>query len=611
MNGLDNWVASCLALLAVWIVVSGLDDLALDLVCVFEWVRARVGSGDRRPWPSREQLAGAPEKRVAVFVPLWREDRVIGKMLEHNLAAINYGNYEVFLGAYPNDRPTLEAAAEARRRFPRVRLVVCPHDGPTSKADCLNWIFQGMLLEEEQWGIRYDLVVLHDAEDVVHPESLRWMNWLADRYDMVQIPVLPLATPLGKLTHGVYCDEFAEFQSKDLPARQVLGGFLPCCGVGVGYTRRALERLAGEASNCLFDPGCLTEDYDVGLRLHRLGCPQVCLPVRFLNGRPLATRELFPDCIHSALRQRTRWVIGIALQCWQKHGWREGYWFWRDRKGLVGNPLSLLVNLLTLYGVVTWLETGIRGAPWGLAEAVADLSMGWLFQATLLLLLWRTGVRALCVGRVYGWRFALGVPLRMIWAVWVNGLATLSALGQYLEASLERRPLVWVKTEHRYPSRTALVRHKRLLGEILVGSGYLEEEQLEKALSSQPTGRLLGDHLVRLGLLSQEMVYEALSLQQNLPFERLEPAHIQRPAWRALAPALARRWRVVPFRLERGQLFVASPDLPTEEGERELRAACGLELRFHLITPANLEELRRQRRQASPSSPGRGSVPVQ
>ena len=31
------------------------------------------------------------------------------------------------------------------------------------------------------------------------------------------------------------------FQMKDLRARQVLGGFIPSCGVGTGFKREALE----------------------------------------------------------------------------------------------------------------------------------------------------------------------------------------------------------------------------------------------------------------------------------------------------------------------------------------------------------------------------------
>jgi len=597
MGFIDSWVAACLMPLAVWVLASGLDDLVLDVAWLWGWLRGRLRRAGHAAWPDRAALEGAPEKRMALFVPLWREDGVIGRMLEHNLAAIDYSSYDVFIGAYPNDRATLEAVQEAERRFERVHLVVCPNDGPTSKADCLNWIYQGMLLFEEEQRTRFEVILLHDAEDLVHPESLRWVNYLADTHDMIQIPVLPLPSPWWRFTHGVYCDEFAEFQSRDMPVRRMLGGFMPSSGVGTGYSRRALERLAAAASGCIFAPDCLTEDYEVGLRLRNLGCRQVFVPIRFLNGNPLATRELFPETFESALRQRTRWVIGIALQAWQKHGWGRGflehYWFWRDRKGLVGNPVGLLLNLLFLYGLLTWLRSGLWATPWGLAEGVASLSMNWVLDVTLLLMLWRLGVRAGCATRVYGWRFALGAPLRVVWATWLNGLATVSALARYLEARLDRQSLVWLKTAHRYPSRAALMNHKRRLGEILVGCGRLREQELETALSSKPPELRLGEHLVTTGRLSAEDVYEALGRQQNLPFERLDPAGVRGWAPAALPASVARRCRVVAFTIEPGRLYVAGPELPSEDVERELRLATGLEIRYHLITPANLEALSR------------------
>ena len=175
----------------------------------------------------------------------------------------------------------MDEVREAEARFPNVHLAVVPHNGPTSKADCLNWIFQSMLAYEEAYGVRFDVVVTHDAEDVIHPSSLRWINHYAADYDMVQVPVLPLSTPLRDFTHGVYCDEFAEFQTKDVPARRVLGGFLPSNGVGTGYTRRALDRMAASARIRSSIPTCLTEDYDCGFRLHRMGFRQIFVPIRF------------------------------------------------------------------------------------------------------------------------------------------------------------------------------------------------------------------------------------------------------------------------------------------------------------------------------------------
>src|ERR1035438_10686995 len=130
-----------------------------------------------------------------------------------------------------------------------------PHSGPTSKGDCLNAIFDCLLEYEAANGVRFEVIVIHDAEDVVAPESLRIVNWFSRDYQMVQIPVLPLPTGLAEMTHGVYCDEFAEYQLKDIPARQRLGGFLPSNGVGTGLDRnaRSEERRGGKEcrSPCL------------------------------------------------------------------------------------------------------------------------------------------------------------------------------------------------------------------------------------------------------------------------------------------------------------------------------------------------------------------------
>jgi len=202
---IDSAVVACLLPLAIAAVVSGLDDLILDVSMVWDWLR-------RRPSAARPSLY--PEKRIAMFVPLWQEHAVIARMLQHNLAAIRYHSYDIFVGCYPNDSQTLEAVREAEARIHNIHLAIVPHDGPTSKADCLNWIYQGMLAHEEACGVRFDLVVTHDAEDVIHPDSLCWINYFAREYDMVQVPVLPLPTPGYRLTHGVYCDEFAEFQTK-------------------------------------------------------------------------------------------------------------------------------------------------------------------------------------------------------------------------------------------------------------------------------------------------------------------------------------------------------------------------------------------------------------
>ena len=203
--------------------------------------------------------------------------------------------------------------------FPNVHLSVCPHDGPTSKADCLNWIYQRMLLHEEQTGVRFDMVLTHDAEDLMDPDALRWINYYAQWNDFVQIPVLALPTPLRELSHGVYCDEFAEYQFKDMVARQTLGGFIPSNGVGTGFSRRALELLAANHSNRIFEP-VLPHG---GLRERLPGPPPGAAAEVHPHALPPRPRHrharVLPAAFRQAVRQRSRWVTGITLQSWEFH----------------------------------------------------------------------------------------------------------------------------------------------------------------------------------------------------------------------------------------------------------------------------------------------------
>jgi hypothetical protein len=43
-------------------------------------------------------------------------------------------------------------------------------------------------------------------------------------------------------------------------------------------------------------------------------------------------------------------MTGIALQSWRRFGWQyrpgQAYWLWRDRKGLLNHPVSVLANLV-------------------------------------------------------------------------------------------------------------------------------------------------------------------------------------------------------------------------------------------------------------------------
>ncbi len=442
--------------LAFYFLISGLDDLSVDLRVVWGKLVRRWG---RRPrlesLPDAAGLQSLPQKRIAVMVPLWQESKVIGAMVETNLRQLEYRNFSFFLGVYPNDAPTIAAARSLSLRHPNVHVVVCSRPGPTSKADCLNHIYGRIEVDEFRGSARYDLVMLHDAEDTLHPASLALVNWFADAYGMVQVPVLPFPTRLSEWVHGVYCDEFAEFLSRDMRLREYAGAFLPSNGVGTAIRREYLDALREAQDGILFDPDCLTEDYELGMKLAEAGCPQVLLPLTRKYGDVLATREYFPRTFSAAVRQRARWISGQCLQSWERHGWplkgNSSYWFWRDRKGLWGNPLSLAALVLLALSAIAWVapESASLG-PW-LWLAGSTPGVDALYLSCTVLALERMAVRMALVSRIYGFPFALGVPLRMMLSTAINARATASAIHRFLRARATRRRLRWSKTEHSFP----------------------------------------------------------------------------------------------------------------------------------------------------------------
>jgi adsorption protein B len=296
----------------------------------------------------------------------------------------------------------------------------------------------------------------------------------------------------------------------------------------------------------------------------------------------MATREFFPRTMRAAIRQRTRWVTGIVLQTWERHGWQgsavQKYWLWRDRKGLIGNPISLLTNVVFLYGTARWW----CGVP--LAETPM-VQVGGLFG------LYRLVFRMLCVGRVYGPALALTAFLRLLVGNCINSAASFLALHQFLTAKWKDVPLVWLKTDHAYPSQAALAPPPMRLGDLLASNGYITPAQLEDALRSKPPDLRLGEHLVRLGMLDEKSLYEGLSLQRSIPQSRVEPATVTRAIARSLPAQVAARNKLVPVRVDVGKLLIAGPELPTPELREELERFTSLEVEFHLVTPTNYEEL--------------------
>ena len=141
------------------------------------------------------------------------------------------------------------------------------------------------------------------------------------------------------------------------------------------------------------------------------------------------------------------------------------YWFWRDRKGLVGNLLTPFANLFFLYGTARNLANRNQAVQ---CQIGAQLPL-WLVsicQVTFGIAALQAGVRAYSAATIYGWKFAAGVPVRMVWGNLVNFAATATALWEFWDARLSGQGLAWNKTDHVYPTAQAA----------LIGNGVHFEE---------------------------------------------------------------------------------------------------------------------------------------
>ena len=426
--------------------ILGLSDLAVDLA----WIGLRLRSLGGRRASVADLPPAAPPGRLAVFVPAWDEAAVIGPMLRAAVAAWGEGDWRLYVGTYPND-PATAAAAAAAVADPRVRIAVGSRPGPTTKADCLNLLWRALLADEAAEGRRAKAIVLHDAEDVVHPEELRLFDGLVERFDLVQLPVRPLIDPDSRWLGGHYADEFSESHGKELAVRGALGAGLPSAGVGCAFSRRALERLAGERGGLPFDADSLTEDYELGLRIADAGGRSLFLRIAGRDGTIVATREYFPGTLRAAVAQKARWMTGIALAGWDRLGWRGGFaerWMrLRDRQSLLA-ALLLFAGYLAL---LLWLALKAREGATGLAPAPLPPILSLLLAANMAMLAWRLAMRAGFTAADHGWREGLRAVPRAAIGNAVAMLAAAAALGRYRALRRGGRPR-WGKTAHIFPA---------------------------------------------------------------------------------------------------------------------------------------------------------------
>ncbi len=577
---------------AIVFFISGLDDLFFD---VYYWL-----SEANRVWKYRhaepltyKKLISIPEQRLAVMIPCWHEAGVIEVMLKHNVYSIEYKEYDLFVGVYPNDPATIEAVQLIAESTPHIHCVIGPDPGPTNKASNLNIIYKYIAEHEKKLGITYDMFILHDSEDIIHPLGFKLFNYLIPRYDMIQIPVFPLPVELYHLTHWTYAAEFSEIHTKDIFVRERIGGLVPSAGVGTSFSKRAMEMLA-KKNGSPFRGGTLTEDYDTALQIRLAGLKQVFVsqsvlrtewrkkwyifgkPVAIILKKYIATQALFPMTYMKAVRQKTRWILGIAFQEWAAQGWQGNiptlYTLLHDRKSLfthlVDGMFFILIPFWILYIILAWqypdyptLQDRFDQSPWVWALVLSSTTM----------MINRVAQRMISLFRIYGFWPALLTPVLIVYGNIINLHALLRAYRQFLFEPVAKQggAAKWDKTDHNFAAEHLLIPFKQKLGEMLVHDQIITKDQLAAALNEQAkSGKQLGYILMEAGYINQLQLINSLAKQFKLnliPTAEVEPMpfkalkHISRFAYGKML-----HYQCVPIKLIGDELVIAFHD-PSNE----------------------------------------------
>ncbi|SCM51026.1 adsorption protein B [Hafnia alvei] len=92
--------------LAILMLISGIDDLFIDIVYWARRIWRSLTTYKKHKHLSHKELYKPDEKPLAIMVPAWNETGVIGNMAELAATTLDYENYHIFVGTYPNDPDT-------------------------------------------------------------------------------------------------------------------------------------------------------------------------------------------------------------------------------------------------------------------------------------------------------------------------------------------------------------------------------------------------------------------------------------------------------------------------------------------------------------------------
>lgn len=423
----------CLAIIHMLLSIFHLGGLFLRLMVV----------AYGRKHPPRRITLEAPAGQLPVYtvmVAIYREAAVVPQLLAA-LDTLDWprSRLDIKIVCEADDAETLAAICTARPG-PHVEVVVVPSMAPRTKPKALTYALA---------GARGEFLTIYDAEDRPHPQQLR-EAYHAFRLGPPELACLQAPLVIANAGESwistIFALEYSALFRRLLPALGSHRMPLPLGGTSNHFRTRVLLESGG------WDPFNVTEDADLGMRLHRMGyhASTITLP----------TLEDAPVTFHVWLGQRTRWYKGW-LQTWlvlMRHpirtGREMGWLSFLIFQLLIG---GMLVAALSHPGMLIFITVSILSL-----MQIQDQGPGVFMSAML-------GIDIINIIGSYAVFFALGASpmtdrekqgMGWKWAMIPVYWMAISLAAWKAVVELRLRPFYWNKTAHS-PSRMAMDHRKK------------------------------------------------------------------------------------------------------------------------------------------------------
>ena len=255
---------------------------------------------------------------------------------------------------------------------------------------------------------------------MIHPDALSLINRERFDYHMVQVPVLPMPTALSKSPMASTATSSPNFRpSTCTPANIRSHSFLPT--VSEPALRATFSTNSPRNAAKIFDAASLTEDYEIGVYIHASKFKQKFAPLTQSDGEsPPANTFRIP----SAPPFVSEPAGSPASPCNAGSGAAgEATGEQNTGSGATERACSPVRSACSQTScsspaLIDWFISVIQHRPWLSPSIIRRLIV--LSLLTTVLQCFRIVVRMICVHRIFGLMFALGVPFRIFHGNLIN-----------------------------------------------------------------------------------------------------------------------------------------------------------------------------------------------